>query len=82
MAPAAEKEYSILPGLSTINLEGVDGAHLPQIQHCSPQDLGPVSLMENHPYLISVLEIWMGFTLLLTPKFAIIGIMHQDLTMG
>lgn len=74
MAHGAEKEYHILPGLFTINLEGVDGAYLPHIQHSSPQDLGPVSPMEYHPYLISVLEVWMGFTLLLTPEFAIIGI--------
>lgn len=81
MAPGAEIEYSILPGLSTINLEGVDGAYLPHIQRFSPQDLVPEFPLENHPYLAFVLEVWMGFALLPTPEFAIIGIMHQGITM-
>lgn len=81
MAPGAEIEYAILPGLSTINLESADGAYLPHIQSFSPWDLGPVFPMENHPYLISVLEVWMGFTRLPTPEFPIIGILHQDIAM-
>lgn len=81
MAPGAKIEYSILPGLSTINLEGVDGAFLLHIQRFSPQDLVPEFPLENHSYLTFVLEVWMRFALLPTPEFAIIGIMHQGITM-